>query len=164
MRPPALLLIEKAPETADYAAVLPHLFLLNSVRLAPRGTLLARQDLLDVLVGLGTTIFAVLVTQSKILSLHESRIDASLILEEGFVRALFHELAFRENYYLVCFPDGRQPVSDHDCCPALRDFVERCLDDLLAADINSRSGLVQDQDLRLFDDASRDGQSLALAS
>ncbi len=55
-------------------------------------------------------------------------------------------------------------MCNHDRGPVLRDFVQSCLYDFLAADINSTSSLIKDQDFRLLYDASRNGESLPLTA
>lgn len=55
-------------------------------------------------------------------------------------------------------------MGNHDCGSVLGDFVEGCLHNLLAADIDGARSFIEDQDFGLLDDTSCDREALALAT
>ena len=68
---------------------------------------------------------------------------------------------------IVCTGNRGQPMRDHDdseLVAGLRNLVDRCLNLDLALRIQSRRGLIQDQNPRSLDQGSGDGDSLLLTA
>jgi hypothetical protein len=65
---------------------------------------------------------------------------------------------------LVGVADGRQAVGDRDRRPALREAVERLLDESLGLGVERAGRLVEDQDRRVAEDRASDRDPLLLAA
>jgi hypothetical protein len=59
---------------------------------------------------------------------------------------------------------GGKPVGDDERCPADHELVQRLLDKSFAFGVEGRGRLVEDQDLRVFEDGAGDGDALSLAT
>jgi hypothetical protein len=70
------------------------------------------------------------------LSINKTIINAILISKELFMRPLLNSLPFGEDYNLVCFSDGGEPMGDSNCSPILGNAIEGFLDQSFATDIN----------------------------
>src|SRR5215470_2993052 len=80
------------------------------------------------------------------------------------VRSAFDDAPVLENENLVCSHDRGQPVCDRKRRAIGRDLLEFGLDQLLGLRVERRSRLVEDQDARVLQDRTRDGDSLLLAT
>lgn len=69
-----------------------------------------------------------------------------------------------ENQNAMGAPNGGQPVCNHNCGVIFGDAIKGCLNYLLSTDVNCASRFIQNQNGRLFHDASSNGQTLSLAA
>ncbi len=83
---------------------------------------------------------------------------------EGFVRTTFDDIPLFNNEDLVCPPDGREAVGDHERSAALHEIAEAILDHSFRLGVEGAGGLVKDEDARIGEDGTGDGETLALAS
>lgn len=55
-------------------------------------------------------------------------------------------------------------MRNYNGCAILRNTIERCLDDSLTGDIEGAGSLIEDENLRLSNNSSRDCNSLTLTT
>lgn len=79
-----------------------------------------------------------------------------------FVRTFFKILAIFHDDDLVRTADGGQPMSDHDCSAIFGHTIKGGLHNLFSLNIDRAGRFIKYENLGLVDDASRDGNSLAL--
>ena len=86
------------------------------------------------------------------------------VIRQLIVSAVLKHMAFSEHKQDVAIPDSTQTMSDHYRGSSFHGAVKSLLDNLLTALIQSRSGLVQDQDTRVLNESPSDCNPLLLAS
>ena len=87
----------------------------------------------------------------------------TLLFKEFGVIALLNNLSLIQHDDLVRMLNGRQSVCDDDGGAVLRKCDERILDELFCVRIDTRGGLVKDEDLRISNVRAQESQELALA-
>jgi hypothetical protein len=89
-----------------------------------------------------------------------------VVLHQFVMRAFLHDLAILQHDDFAGVPDRRKTVSDHhDCLIAcLLELVECLLDLVFALCVECASSLVEQENLGLADERSRDCNTLLLAS
>lgn len=100
----------------------------------------------------------------EMLRSYKTVVQAGSIFHELFMRPLLNQDPLLQHNNVVSFLNRRQPVRDHDGRPVLGGAVERCLHHFLATYVDGACCLVQDDDGWLFDNASCNSDSLALAT
>ena len=75
----------------------------------------------------------------------------------------FHDLAILQHKQLVGVADGAQAVGDDKAGAAVQQPGKRLLDEQLGAGVHAAGCLVQDQQARVGEDGTRDGEELPLA-
>ena len=78
------------------------------------------------------------------------------------MRALLDDPAVLEHDDQVGVADRREPVRDDERGAAGEETTERPLDLALGADVDRRGGLVEDQDARVGEEGTGEGDELAL--
>jgi hypothetical protein len=66
-----------------------------------------------------------------VLEFDQIGIEAAWHIEEGFVAALFYDLTFVYDEYLICFTYRREAMRNDKGRPALHELIESILDQLL---------------------------------
>ncbi|KAL3661086.1 hypothetical protein V7S43_013695 [Phytophthora oleae] len=96
---------------------------------------------------------------------HKPRVDA-LQLDQLLVRALFRDLAAAHHTNLVRLADRRQSMSNDDRRTPLQrhHLVQSFLHHLLALRVQGTRGFVQQQDVRVLQDGTSDGDTLLLTT
>ncbi|TKW51306.1 hypothetical protein CTA1_2384 [Colletotrichum tanaceti] len=139
----------------------------QEVRLGTPPAEVAKEDVaaaVAALDALAAVVVAVAVAHVELLRRREQVVRPVLLRHEGLVRALLDDLALAQQDDVVGLADGAEAVGDDDGRAALAGAVERRLHDLLAAHVDGRRRLVEDEDLGLLDDGPGDGEPLPLAA
>jgi len=113
---------------------------------------------------------SVLVSSSDLitdkLSFDQVVVNTVLNLDKIVVSATLHDFAVLHNDNLVSIADRAQSVRDHDDCllSAVDQLVESLLHLVLRLSIQSRGRLVEQKELGLADQSTRNGDALLLAA
>ncbi len=91
----------------------------------------------------------------------ETLVDAALV-HEFFVRSRFRDRPFFEHDDAVGAPDGRNAMGNHDHRAIHHQIRQRPLHQHLGFGIQVRSGLIQNQNRRIFQHRARDRKTLPL--
>lgn len=83
---------------------------------------------------------------------------------EVVMTALFNDVALLHNHNVIGISDRLELVSDNNSSPVLRCLVEGFLNDTLRMGVKCTCRLVEQQNSRLGDDASRDSHTLLLTT
>ena len=78
--------------------------------------------------------------------------------------ALFHNSSLLEHDNVVCVSNRGETVSDHERSPPLDEAAKCLVDQLFVDGVEVRGGLVKDEDRRILEQCSGDGESLPLSS
>src|SRR6186713_1037369 len=78
--------------------------------------------------------------------------------------SLLHYRSVRHDHNIICIPYCCKLVSDNHSCSILRDIVECSLYDGFCPRIQCACSLIEQEDLWIRDNASRDGNSLLLTT
>ena len=85
-----------------------------------------------------------------------------LLFDQFIMGAALNNFAGFDNQNLVCLADSTEPVRDHKSRPAFHQACEALLDKQFAFGIQIGSRFVQNEDLRVCQQSSRNGNTLAL--
>ena len=80
------------------------------------------------------------------------------------MRAAFHDFALMHHAYLVGIADCRQPVGNDESGAVFHQPVKSLLHQTLALGVESRCGLVENQQRRILEYRARDAYALALSA
>ena len=80
------------------------------------------------------------------------------------MRAALHNPSLRDDDNLPCVPHGVEPMRDHDDRLAFRQRFHRLLQTVFVLGIDIRRRLVEDDDRRVLQDGTRNGNALALTA
>ena len=94
---------------------------------------------------------------------HVQVVVEAALCQQFLVAAAFHDLALIQHQHLIGVADGAEPVGDDEAGAVLEQVVQRRLDESFGARIDAGSCLVQDQDARVAQRSTCDGDQLALA-
>lgn len=78
--------------------------------------------------------------------------------------AFFLDFSSIDDVYDVRTHDALHPMGDSHCRKSFRDLIESILDQFLVSSVQGRCGLIKQEDFRLFEESSGDGDPLLLAS
>src|SRR5207245_4382434 len=92
------------------------------------------------------------------------RAVAAAECDELGVRAALDDLSLLEHENLIGAANGRQPVRDDERRPALPQRSQSVLDERYALAVETRGGLVEDEDARVRQNRARDRHALPLAT
>lgn len=95
---------------------------------------------------------------------HYQLVVNAFVLHKLGVRAALCQMPFVENYQPVRGAQGREPVGYRNGSPARRKLAERFLYLLFGLGVERGCRFVEDYYLRVVQDRTRDGYSLALAA
>src|ERR1700730_209705 len=93
------------------------------------------------------------------LQLPERRVDI-VALEQLLMRALFDNLSMLHDKDVLGISDCGQTMRDDHCCAAHSDVLKRFLDGNLCLIIDSGGRLIKNENRRLADHSSSNGQTL----
>ena len=78
--------------------------------------------------------------------------------------ALFHDASVLDHDNMICVSNRGETVSDHERGPSLDETAKCLVDQLLIDGVEVRGGLVKDEDRRILEQCSGNGESLPLSS
>ena len=80
------------------------------------------------------------------------------------MRAGFDHAPMVEHQNLIGIDNGRKPVRDHQGGAVFRNLLQFGLNRFLGFGVERRSRLIEDKDVRIFENRARDGDALLLAA
>jgi hypothetical protein len=102
--------------------------------------------------------------KSKRLSLEEALVIAAFAPHQFLVRSLFDHASPVKDKDSIQHPNCRQPVRDHDRCPACHETLCRLLDQRLGLGVQAGGRFIQHQHGRVGQKRPRQRHTLPLAS
>lgn len=88
----------------------------------------------------------------------------TLIRNQLFVFAGFHDPPLVHDQNAVAIPDGRQTVGDNECGTAFFNRLHIAPDEFFGFVIKSRGGFIEDQQTRIGNERPGNGNPLPLAA
>jgi hypothetical protein len=89
---------------------------------------------------------------------------ATVQFKQFLMAAGFDHLAVFDDHDFVCASDGGKPMSDHQNCAASGHTLKRRLDNVFGFRVEVRCRLVENDDARVAQNGSRNGETLSLSA